>query len=73
MLRLLVAWGLFRLFRVALAACVVMALGVALLQGQFTGAHHSLSDSGLSTLSHDLQHQVQRGVQHALRPVPATR
>jgi hypothetical protein len=73
MLRLLVALGLFRLFRVALAAGVVLALGVALLHGQLTGAEHSLSGSGLSTLSHNLQHQVQGAVQHALQPVPGTR
>jgi hypothetical protein len=73
MLRLLVAWGLFRLVRATLAAGVVLALGIALLHSQFAGAKHSLSGSGLSTLGHTLRHDVQGAVQHALRPVPGTR
>lgn len=73
MLRLLVAWGLFRLVRATLAAGVVLALGIALLHSQFAGAEHSLSGPGLSTLGHTLRHDVQRAVQHALRPVPGTR
>jgi hypothetical protein len=73
MLRLLVAWALFRLVRATLAAGVVLALGIALFHSQFAGAEHSLSGSGLSTLSHTLRHDVQRAVQHALRPVPGTR
>ena len=72
MLRLLVAWGLLRLFRVTLAAGVVLALGLALLHG-LPAAQHGLSVSGLSKLGHQLQHGVQGAVQHALRPVPGTR
>jgi hypothetical protein len=72
MLRLLVAWGLFRLFRVALAASVVLALGLALLHG-LPAAQHALSGPGLSKLGHELQHGVQGALQHALRPVPGTR
>ena len=81
MLRLIVAWGLFRLFRVAIAAGVVLALGLAVLHG-LPAAQHALSGSGLSQLEsrsglsqlgHQLQHGVQGAVQHALRPVPGTR
>lgn len=69
MLRLFVAWRLLRVFRVALAAGVVLALGLMLVHGQFAAAGHTLG-SGFSSLGHDLRHDVQGAVQHALRPVP---
>ena len=72
MIRLFVAWRLFRRLRVTLAAGVVRAVGVALLHGQFASAQHTLSGSGLSGVGRQLQHSVQGAVQHALRPVPGT-
>ena len=73
MIRLFVAWRLFRRLRVTLAAGVVLALGVALLNGQFASAQHTRSRSGLSGVGRELQHSVQGAVQHALRPVPGPR
>ena len=73
MVGLFVAWRLFRHFRVTLAAGVVLALGIALVHGQLAGAQHTLSSSGLSSVSRQLQHSVQGAVQHALRPAPGTK
>jgi hypothetical protein len=71
MLRLYVAWRLFRLVRVALLVGLVLALVVAVSHGQFGRVGHALSGSGSSTLRRDIQRDLQRAVQHALRPVPA--
>jgi hypothetical protein len=71
MLRLYVAWRLFRLVRVALALGLVLAFVAAVSHGQFGRVGHALSGPGLSTLQRDIQRDVQRAVQHALRPAPA--